>query len=71
MESCIGMFTPENNLANARNRTVHKGAFTLVRFRARFCTKFACLVMKKKIFCKTCKLNPKSRAKIANVNAPL
>ncbi len=44
-----------------------KGASTLGRFR----TKLARLVMKKKMFfSKTCKLNAKSRAKTANVNAP-
>jgi hypothetical protein len=47
-----------------------KGAFTLAQFRGRFRTKLACLVMKKKFFSKTCKLNAKSRAKFANVNAP-
>ncbi len=48
-----------------------KGAFTLGRFCARFCTKLAHLVMKKNIFVsKMCKLITKSRAKIANVNAP-
>jgi hypothetical protein len=50
---------------------VPKGAFTLARFHAQFRTKLARLVMKKNIFCsKTCKLNAKSRAKFANVNAP-
>jgi len=50
---------------------VIKGAFTLGRFRARFRTKLARLVMKKKyFFSKLCKLNAKSRVKIANVNAP-
>ncbi len=43
-----------------------KGAFTLARFR----TKLAHLVKKKKFVCKMCKLNAKSHAKIANVNAP-
>ncbi len=48
-----------------------KGAFILARYRARFCTKLARLVMKKIIFVsKMCKLNAKLRAKIANVNAP-
>jgi hypothetical protein len=31
---------------------LNKGAFTLARFRGRFCTKFAHLVMKKKYFFK-------------------
>ena len=48
-----------------------KGAFTLAQFRGQFCTKLAHLVMKKNFFSKTCKLNVKSRAKFANVNAPL
>jgi hypothetical protein len=44
-----------------------KGAFTL----ARFSTKLARLLMKKKyFFSKTCKLNAKSHAKFTNVNAP-
>ena len=50
---------------------VSKGAFTLGRFCAQFHTKLARLLMKKKyFFSKMCKLNAKSRAKIANVNAP-
>ncbi len=45
--------------------------FTLARYRSQFRTKLARLVMKKIIFVsKTCKLNAKSRAKIANVKAP-
>jgi hypothetical protein len=47
-----------------------KGAFTLARFRGWFCTKFARLVMKKYFFSKMYKLNAKSRANFANVNAP-
>jgi hypothetical protein len=47
-----------------------KGAFTLEQFRARFRTKLAHLVMKNFFFGKMCKLNAKSCAKIANVNAP-
>ncbi len=47
-----------------------KGAFTLARFCGQFCTKLAHLVMKKTFFSKMCKLNAKSRAKFANVNAP-
>ncbi len=37
------------------DQMMYKGAFTLARFRGRFRTKLACLVMKKYFFCnKTC-----------------
>ncbi len=48
-----------------------KGAFTLVRFRARFCTKLARLEMKKNYFAKRASLMRNRMQKIANVNAPL
>jgi hypothetical protein len=48
----------------------NKGAFTLARFHGRFRTKLAHLAMKNTFFSKTCKLNAKSYAKFANVNAP-
>ncbi len=51
--------------------TKPKGSFTLARFRRRFRTKLARLVMKTKKICnKTCQLNAKLHAKFANVNAP-
>ncbi len=53
-------------------QTLVKGAFTLAQFHGQFCTKLAHLVIKTKMFfSKTCKLNVKSHAKFANVNAPL
>jgi hypothetical protein len=42
----------------------------MAQFCGRFCTKLAHLVMIRIFFCKMCKLNVKSRAKFANVNAP-
>ncbi len=51
-------------------KNLNKGVFTLARFCGRFRTKLAHLVMKKNFKEKTCKLNAKSRAKFASVNAP-
>ena len=52
-------------------KNLNKGVFTLAQFHGRFRTKLAHLVMKRNFLIKMCKLNAKSRAKFANVNAPL
>jgi hypothetical protein len=60
-----------NRISKSAIKSLLKGAFTLARYRVQFRTKLAHLVIKKIIFVsKTCKLNAKLRAKIANVNAP-
>ncbi len=71
LQKCLTLSNSPSTLIRLSHPFISYGAFTLAQFRRRFCNKLACLEMKKNILSKTCKLNAKSRAKFANVSAPL